>query len=92
MEKDMEMWRAWARAYVCASRDFEQTVGVAAKKLMIQRRREMVAGGALNGTVEREVDQCFDQNAAERIASDVVDAESGSSLARMYNHLFQTNR
>lgn len=42
----------------------------------------MVAGGAWNGTVEREVDQCFDQNATERIASDVVDAESGSSFSK----------
>lgn len=66
-----EMWRDGARVYVCGSRDFDRSVGEAARAIAIEKRIE--DGLGVKGIVEKEVDEWFAGVASERIAADVFD-------------------
>lgn len=66
-----EMWRNGARVYVCGSREFDKSVGEAARAIAVEKRIE--DGLGVKGTVEKEVQEWFAGVASERIASDIFD-------------------
>ncbi|KAE9973469.1 hypothetical protein EG327_009087 [Venturia inaequalis] len=66
-----EMWKRGAKVYVCGSRDFDISVGEAARAITVEKRIE--DGLGVKGTVEKEVEDWFAGVACERIANDVFD-------------------
>lgn len=66
-----EIWRNGARVYICGSREFDKSVGEAARAIAVEKRIE--DGLGVKGTVEKEVEDWFAGVASERIASDIFD-------------------
>jgi cytochrome P450/NADPH-cytochrome P450 reductase len=66
-----EMWKDGARVYVCGSREFDKSIGEAAREIAIERRIE--DGLSDKASAEKEVEEWFAGVATERIATDIFD-------------------